>query len=245
MQLAVKDVARLFGVSEKTIYRWLNSRTIPAYLLSNQYRFNRSQLVEWASARGLKVTPDIVREPESENAVLPSLTEAIEAGGIFYRVGGRDREAALRSLVETMRLPDGVDREFLLDVFLAREAYASTGIGDGIAIPHARNPVVDHVRNPAVTICFLEHPVDFAALDGRPVSALISPVSPSVRAHLHLMGRLLFALRDPIFRPVINRVASRQEVLQACRDFESGLPTGGQPTMATELGTDVPACSAR
>ena len=45
------------------------------------------------------------------------------------------------SFFRTVPLPEGVDREFLLHLFLAREASASTAIGDGIAIPHVRNPI--------------------------------------------------------------------------------------------------------
>ena len=54
----------------------------------------------------------------------------------------------------------------------AREAMGSTGIGDGIAIPHARYPVVLHLDKPLVSLCFLEQPIDFGALDARPVQAL-------------------------------------------------------------------------
>lgn len=63
-------------------------------------------------------------------------------------------------VVEAMRLPEAVDREQLLQVLLAREALASTAIGDGVAIPHVRNPIVLHVARPAITLCLLERPVD-------------------------------------------------------------------------------------
>jgi mannitol/fructose-specific phosphotransferase system IIA component (Ntr-type) len=90
-----------------------------------------------------------------------------------------------------------VDREFLYKVLLARESLGSTGIGDGIAIPHVRNPIVLHLSRPIVTLCFLERPVDFGALDGQPVNTLFTLISPTVRAHLHLLSRLAFTLRDP------------------------------------------------
>ena len=73
----------------------------------------------------------------------------------------------LRALVDVMRLPEGIDRELMFDFFVAREALGSTGVGDGIAIPHVlRNPVVLHVPSPVVTLCFLARAVDFAAIDG-------------------------------------------------------------------------------
>lgn len=223
MKLLVKDAARLLNVSEKTIYRWIKQGSIPAYRLNEQYRFNRAELLEWATSRRIALSPEIFREEESEAASLPHLTEALQAGGIHYRIGGSDRASALRQVVETMRLPGEVDREFLYEVLLAREALGSTAIGDGIAIPHVRNPVILHLQNPMITVCFLERPVDFGSLDGRPVTVLFTLISPTVRAHLHLLSRLSFALRDPGFKEAVVRQASREELLALAKRYEQGL----------------------
>jgi nitrogen PTS system EIIA component len=223
MKLLVKDAARLLNVSEKTIYRWIKQGSIPAYRLSEQYRFNRAELLEWATARRLPVSPEIFREEESEAASLPHLTEALKAGGIHYRIGGSDKATVLHCVVETMRLPAEVDREFLYEVLLAREALGSTAIGGGIAIPHVRNPVILHLERPLVTACFLERPVDFGALDGLPVQVLFTLISPTVRAHLHLLSRLSYALRDPAFKDAVVRQAAREELMAAAERCEQGL----------------------
>ncbi|HVN85702.1 MAG TPA: PTS sugar transporter subunit IIA [Candidatus Binatia bacterium] len=221
MQLTVRDVSDLFKVSEKTVYRWINQGILPAYRVNDQYRFNRAELLEWATARKMNVSAELFDEPESDTTPVPGLVEALQAGGIFYRVGGSDKASALRSLVEHMRLPDEVDREFVLRVLLARERLQSTGIGDGIAIPHVRNPIVLHVLRPMITLCFLERAVEFEALDGKPVLALFSLVCPTVRAHLRLLSRLAFALNDPGFKDAIVRQASRDEILDAARRVEA------------------------
>ena len=116
-----------------------------------------------------------------------------------------------------------MDREFLLRVLVAREELASTGIGDGIAIPHVRNPVVLHISKPMVTLFFLERPIDFGAIDGQPVYALFMLISPTVRAHLHLISRLAYALRDPVFRAVVQKRGLWEEILSAARQVEAGL----------------------
>lgn len=223
MKLVVRDAARLLDVSEKTIYRWIKQGSIPAYRLNDQYRFNRAELLEWATAQRLALSPEIFRETESETASLPRLTEAIAAGGIHYRIGGSDREGVLRQVVETMRLPNEVDREFLLAVLLAREALGSTAIGDGIAIPHVRSPVILHLDRPMITVCFLERPIDFGALDGKPVNVLFTLVSPTVRAHLHLLSKLAFALRDSAFKQAVLRQGSREELMAAAAAGEEKL----------------------
>lgn len=223
MQLTVKDVAGLLNISEKTVYRWIDERKLPGYRLSGQYRFNRAELLEWSTANRINVSPRIFEEPENRSGPLPELSDAMERGGVFYRLTGSNKPSVLRNVVEVLKLPDAVDREFLLQVLLAREALESTAIGDGIAIPHVRNPIVLHVPEPAVTLCFLEAPVDFGALDGQPVQTLFTLISPTVKAHLHLLSRLAFALRDPDFKSLIVRQASRDEILGAARRISDSL----------------------
>jgi len=236
MQLGVREVAEILNVSEKTIYRWLKQGKIPAYRVNEQYRFNRAELLEWATAERLPVSPRILADPEGSSTPLPALFDAMKSGGIIYRVGGNDKTCVLRSVVELMSLPEEVDREFLIQVLLARESLGSTGIGDGIAIPHVRNPIVMHILRPMITLCFLERPVDFGALDGKPVHTLFTLVSPTIRAHLHLLSRLSFALRDPTFRHAVLSQASREDILAAARTCDGlcGPPPAPPPPSGGE-----------
>ncbi|MBI5490787.1 MAG: PTS sugar transporter subunit IIA [Deltaproteobacteria bacterium] len=223
MQLTVRDVAGLLSVSEKTIYRWIKDRSIPTYRVNEQYRFHRAELLEWATAKKVGVSADIFHEAEDPNVPAPTVVEALLAGGIIYRLGGRDVESVLRAVIEAMHLPEDVNREQLLRVLIAREALGSTGVGDGVAIPHVRNPIVLHVPRPIVELCFLEHPVEFGALDGKPVYCVFALVSPTVRAHLNLLSRLSFVLRDPNFRAVLERQGLRDEIVGELRRAESRL----------------------
>jgi PTS system nitrogen regulatory IIA component len=224
MQLSVKEAASVLNVSEKTIYRWIKEEVIPFYKINEQFRFNRVELLEWATSRRIQVSPDIFREREEGAIPLPSLLDALKAGGVAYRLSGKDQPSVLRSVVDTLKLPEEVDREFLYQVLLARETLGSTGIGNGIAIPHVRNPVVLHVSKPTVTLCFLENPIDFQALDGQPVNVLFTLISPSVRAHLHLLSRLGFVLRNEEFRGALKSQASRDDLMDILARAEASLP---------------------
>ena len=223
LKISVREAARMLEVSEKTIYRWIEQKKLPVHRINDQYRFNRAELLEWATTQRVPVSVEIFREPEGEP--LPSLSEALTAGGIHYRVAGATRDEALRQVVALMRLPEEVDREYLYQMLLARETLGSTGVGDGIAIPHVRNPVVLHVRA-AATLCFLEQPVDFGSLDGLPVRALFLLVSPSTRAHLHLLSRLSAALHDSKLKRLISEQAGRSEIIAAFERVEATFPSG-------------------
>lgn len=225
MQLGVHDVARILNVSEKSIYRWIQQGQLPAYKVNDQYRFNRAELLEWANAQKINVSAEIFQEPDTSVELMPDLAESIEAGGIFYRLAGNDRDSVLRSVVEVMKLPPDMDRDFLFQVLLAREAMASTGIGEGVAIPHVRNPIVLSVNHPAICLCFLEKPVEFGAIDNQPVHTLFTLVTPTVRVHLCLLARLAAALLDPGFKAALNRQAPREEILATLRAFRAAAQT--------------------
>lgn len=214
MTLTVREAAQLLRVSEKTVYRWIADRRLPARRIGDQFRLSRGELLDWVAANRAEASIELYTEPDDEQASLPSLAEALTSGGVVYRVDGRTRDQVIRAAVQATRLPEGVSTDFVFEVLRAREQLASTAVGEGIAIPHPRHPLVLHVPEPSITLCFLEEPVDFGAVDGQPVFALFLLLSPSVRAHLHLLGRLAFALRQPGFGRAVRKQAGRNVILK-------------------------------
>lgn len=208
---------------------WVRQRGLPAQYVAGQHRFNRVEILEWATANQVPVSLEAFNQQENTAEPIPSLAEALAEGGIASQLPSANKEQALRALVQFLPLPDSLDRELLLQLFLAREALASTALGDGIAIPHVRNPIVLQVARPMVTLAFLAQPVDFGALDGKPVQVLFSIISPTTRSHLQLLSRLSFVLRDGKFRKALLRRAPCEELLQEVRRVEAGLsgPSGG------------------
>ena len=223
MNLTVRDVCSLLSVSENTVYRWIDQGILPANRIDNQYRFNRAELLEWATARRLKVSADLFNGSASEAARVASLTAALEAGGIVHDLCGTDKPSVFRAIVEHLHLPDNLDRELLVLMLLARERLQSTGIGDGIAIPHVRNPILLHVVRPSVMLCFLAQPIAFDAIDGKPVHALFTLVCPTVQVHLGLLARLSFALQDERLKRVLAEQGKREDVLAEVRRIEQAV----------------------
>jgi PTS system nitrogen regulatory IIA component len=223
VQLTVRDVSKFLNVAEATITRWIRQRSLPAHYVGGQYRFHRAELLEWATANHIKVSLELFDHLEKHDEPIPSLAEALEAGGIFYGLQDTNKDRALRALIQVLPLPAGIDRELLLRLFLAREAAATTAIGDGIALPHVRNPIVLHVDKPLVTLGFLQQPVDFGALDGKPVQVLFTLICPTTRSHLQMLSRLSYALHDAPFKHVVMRQGQPAEILQEVRRVEAAL----------------------
>jgi PTS system nitrogen regulatory IIA component len=195
MQLTVRDAARLLGVTEQVLERWVRRGELPAELVDDRYRFNRIELLEWAAQRKIAVSAEILEEPGLASRTLPSLVQAVRAGGIHRGLGKGGKEALLREMVDRLPGPPGLDREFLFRMVLAREHLGSTSLGNGVAIPHPREPIVLRVDQPAVAIYLPDAPVTFG--DGQPVHTLCLVVCPSTRAHLHVLAALAAVLRDP------------------------------------------------
>jgi PTS system nitrogen regulatory IIA component len=223
MQWSVRDVAERLNVSERTVLHWVKHDNLPTNRIGSQFRFNRAELLEWATAHKLKVPPVLFYGENEERERMPSFLDALSIGGIFHEVGGTDKPSVLRAIVNLLRLPDGVDRELLYRMLMAREALASTAVGDGIAIPHPRNPIILRVPQPLVTLCLLAQPVDFGALDGQPVYALFTLVSLAPRIHLHLLARLSYVLRQSSFKTLISGRGPAADILAEVRRVEASI----------------------
>ncbi len=225
MQWRAKDVAKFLGVSEKTISRWIEEQGLPAFRMNNQYWFNRVEVMEWAMDRSMQVHPNIGEAEEDGGDEPDDLAQALEYGGVFFDIPGEDKAAVLNSMVKVLPLGPMVDRGFLLQILLEREALGTTAIGDGVAIPHVRNPIVLPILSPMVALCYLKTPVDFGALDKMPVRVLFTILSPTIEIHLHMLSLLAHSLRDPGFRGALERTAPSEEILEETRRIMAALAT--------------------
>jgi len=223
MFLKVAELADAAGVSEKTVLFWIKDMGLPAHKQDDRYRINRVDLLEWATNHGITIPPEIFVVNNETNR-LATVSEALQHGGIFYNLPGDTPESALREVVSRLHLPPNLDPEFLLQTLLAREALGSTAFGKGIAIPHARNPIVGQAGDSAISLCFLKNPIDFDAVDGQPVTILFTLVTPSVKEHLHLLAKIAFLLHDQPFQELLHRHGSDGEIMTAIRTLEETIP---------------------
>ena len=219
MDLTVRELAKLLKVPEKTVVHWIEKKALPAYRLHEQYRLNRVELQEWASAHDVKLPPALHGDGDDE----AELTAAIERGGIHRGLPGASRDEVLRAVTALPTIPATVDRDRLYQLLRTRETLSSTGFGGGIAIPHPRNPLVLRITEPVVLVCFLAAPVDFAAVDRRPVRMLFPLLSPSVPVHLRMLSKLAHCLHDPAFRRLLDESTSDDSLLARVRAVEAAL----------------------
>ena len=110
------------------------------------------------------------------------------------RVNGKKQ--ALHELASHSARLTGLEQRVVFDTLLQRERLGSTGIGEGIAIPHGKLPGLDRLFGLAAR---LEKPIDFDALDGQPVDILFLLLAPEDAGadHLKALSRIARVLRQP------------------------------------------------
>ncbi|RJP34520.1 MAG: excisionase [Candidatus Omnitrophota bacterium] len=192
------EAAHFLGITPHALERWIRQGTIPCRQSDGEIVFSKPQLKAWASSHNINWQED-AKPPASVDPQAVSLAGAMMAGGFYHNIIGNDKPVILKNIVSTIHLPEEVDRELLLKRLIEREQLSSTGLGHGIAVPHPRTPLKSGVESPIVSTCFLDAPVDYDTIDGKPVFVLFLMVSPNTKVHLQLLARLGFCLRDDGF----------------------------------------------
>jgi mannitol/fructose-specific phosphotransferase system IIA component (Ntr-type) len=136
---------------------------------------------------------------------------------------GTDKPSVLRELVGLVpELRDESEqREAFLQALLERERLHTTGIGEGIALPHARNPMGGLLKRPLLVFGRHSQGVEYGALDNRPVQLLFLLASPLLTDHLAMLARLSRVLRDAKLRSGLLAAKKVQEIAPLLDDAEA------------------------
>lgn len=160
-----------------------------------------------------------------EQAGSVKLNQLLSPARIKLALVSNDREAVLRELVDQIpELADQPDsRKTLLRALHEREQLYSTGIGDGVALPHSRNALVGLVDRPLIV--FGRHPqgIFYATPDALPARLFFLVVAPTVTQHLAILARLGRLLRDPKFRQNLQAAKQPEEVIALVDAAEESL----------------------
>jgi len=152
--------------------------------------------------------------------VWPFLREEI----IFDVSDVKEKEGFLRKAVAVMAARNGeMDEGAVLDKLLERERVTSTGIGDGVAIPHAFLPELDHM---IVALARIHDGLDFDAIDGRPVRLALLLVGPrsAENMHLRLLARIAKLLSHKSFMNSLLDAPGPGEIISIFRAAEMRIP---------------------
>jgi len=161
-------------------------------------------------------------KPVSPPDQLVTVADAIAPERIQLNLRSSHRDDLLCELVPlVIGSSQGRLAERLFKALKEREDMCPTCLGEGIAIPHARNAMVGLVNQPV--LAYGRHPtgVNFGALDGVPVRHFFLLCAPNVREHLQLLARLARLVHNPQFRAKLDAAQKPQDVCEAIGQMET------------------------
>lgn len=223
MKRSLKTVADALELPLSTVERWIRQGRIPIQRSGNEAVFSPAALERWAASHQLPFSLGGDQADDRTPDELDTLVAAMGRGKVCCGIGGSDASGVLRSAVGCLDFLSAEIRDELYDKLLERERLASTGIGNGIAIPHPRDPLSKPPESPVITTCFTEKPVPFGAIDDQPVSVLFLLISPTVKHHLHLLSRLSYCIRDREFVDFLRSRPDEIALQSTVSDFEKRL----------------------
>jgi len=130
------------------------------------------------------------------------------------------KEDAIRELARLMERTQGmIDFDLFLEDVFKRERLGTTGIGDGIAIPHARTDAVDQL---VIALGRSARGVEFESLDGKKVKLLFLMGTPrgSVSHYLKILAQLTRLLKEDAFRDKLLEAQDKERVVSLFREIE-------------------------
>ena len=151
------------------------------------------------------------------------LSDILQTSDVLPVVQAGSKRQVLQALASHAAKATGLDERLIFDVLLQRERLGSTALGGGIAIPHGRFAGLERVRG---FFARLAAPVDFDALDHKPVDIVFMLMAPEAAGadHLKALARVSRVLRDKVLVEKL-RATREQNALYA-------LLTGAQPSRA-------------
>jgi mannitol/fructose-specific phosphotransferase system IIA component (Ntr-type) len=154
-----------------------------------------------------------------------ALSDLLSPATIILSLASSERDGVLEELVwqipELKSQPEG--RATLLRALRERERLHSTGIGDGVALPHARNALVGLVNHPVVVFGRHARGLPYDAIDRAPARLFFLAIAPTVTQHLAILARLTRVLRESKLRKALLNVSTEQGVIELIREAETKL----------------------
>jgi PTS system nitrogen regulatory IIA component len=224
MKLDINDIARCLDLPVSTLDRWIRQGRIPVQKSGANWSFDAQLLKKWAASRNLPFTlPGDTRELVEDEPAPETLLSAMRRGGLHTGLAGTEVEDILAAVAGCVPGFDAPEQAALCTTLIERESLTSTGMGNGVAIPHPRTPLTTALEKPMIVTCYPRAPLDFNAIDARPVFVLFLLLSTSVKIHLHLLSRLAFCIRDSEFVSFLKSTPSADRLFSKISELENRL----------------------
>lgn len=149
------------------------------------------------------------------------IAQLIHRGGIFKNVEGNTPQEIYAKISKMIDLPDGMTSDQVYNALCAREEVLSTAVGNGIALPHARAPIMKDEKDQRICVVYLKKPIDMKAPDERNVFVMFVLLTYNPQVHLKVLSNLAGLFRQVQFRKALENKASEAELMDLIRELDA------------------------
>jgi len=142
------------------------------------------------------------------------LSSLLRNGIVLPKLKAQSRKQVFQLLCAELSDVTDIDEREIFEAVMDRERLGSTGVGEGVAIPHAR---LDQLAKPLGAFARLETPVDFDSVDDRPCDLVFMLLAPMAAGadHLRALAAVSRAFREPSIRALLRSAETQEEVWSA------------------------------
>lgn len=141
------------------------------------------------------------------------LAQRLKKGGIYYNLEGEDILEAIQKTIEMIPEIPHVSKKEILATVISREEIVPTALGNGVILPHSRNPMISCVEDEIVALVFLEKPLDYETPDRKPVHSIFLTLASNAKTHLGMLSRISNLCSQAEFLELLEKRVERKEIL--------------------------------
>ena len=148
------------------------------------------------------------------------LAQLIHRGGVFKNVEGNTPQEIYAKVCKMIDLPAGMTSETVYNALCDREAVLSTAVGNGIALPHARAPIMRDASEQRICVVYLKNPIDMKAPDEREVFVMFVLLAHNSQIHLKVLSSLAALFRDAKFKKALELRSDEATLASIIKELE-------------------------
>lgn len=219
--LTTQDLADYMKLNEKTILKMAQKGELPGVKVGSQWRFHLEAIDRYLQR-------DITHTPEDElDSIISTTDQLIPLSRLFDEaliqldLKAGSKEEALQAMVDIAAGSKILENpKELFRQLEERENMLSTAVGNGIAIPHPRNPDPTFFKKPNILMARSKEGVDFSAPDGKKVHLFFMTCSPNMVVHLRLLAKISKLLHVEGVIDKFMKTSTNAEIIRMLLELE-------------------------
>ena len=218
--LTTQELSKYLKLNEKTILKMAQTRALPGFKIANQWRFYLSAVDEYLQDRIVKSPNYDFSKLYTTSDIMP-LSRLVDKSYINVDLKSSNRDDVLFELANIAR-DSGLTNssEELFKQLQKRELMLSTAVGNGLAIPHPRNPSDELFSQPGIIIARSINGIEFSSPDQKKIHLFFMVCAPDVVLHLKLLSKIAKLFKRKDVSRKLMKAESKDEVIKILLEDE-------------------------